>query len=160
MIQNRIDERTAIMSCCRMNDHPLWLIDHKQIRILVKNIERNIFRLNGERFRFRKLQMYHIPFRRFIAGTDQLLICKHISVPDHFLNIGAGQLRKTICKKSVNPYSVLRRCHCNLFFFCHLSYHSILQTVSSDKTILGYYKFCFRLLFFSRIQTLEIIVPI
>ena len=35
------------MTCCRMNDHSLRLIDYKKIRILVDYIKRDILRNEG-----------------------------------------------------------------------------------------------------------------
>ena len=47
MIHKSIYQSSAIMACCRMNNHPLRLIDYDNIIIIIDNIQRNILRFNG-----------------------------------------------------------------------------------------------------------------
>ena len=54
VIHKRIDQRMAVMAGRRMHHHPLRLVHHKNILILIENIERNIFRQNIRLHRFRK----------------------------------------------------------------------------------------------------------
>ena len=46
MIHERIDQRMAVMAGCRMHYHPLRLVHHKHIVILIQNVERDILRQN------------------------------------------------------------------------------------------------------------------
>ena len=48
VIQNRIDQRTAVMSRRRMHHHLLWFIDNNNVTVFIKYIQGDVLRLHRQ----------------------------------------------------------------------------------------------------------------
>src|SRR4029434_77277 len=45
VVQKGVDQGTAGMACCRMDDHTSGLVDHSNVAVLIENRKRQLFRL-------------------------------------------------------------------------------------------------------------------
>ena len=86
MIHYSIDQGMTVMPGTWMDYHAFGFIDNQNILILIQNIQRDIFRKNIYRFRFRNghsnqivhgnretVFLYHLSVNRYISGFDQFL---------------------------------------------------------------------------------------
>ena len=72
VIHNRIDKRMLIMSRRRMDNHSLRLIDHKDVIVFIKDIQRDIFRTDVRDFRFgnKDADRLALLLERFLTTED------------------------------------------------------------------------------------------
>ena len=132
------------MSRRRMHDHSLWLINHKHIRILIQNRQRNVFR-NDIRFNcLRDLKFDPVTFPQFIICLYAFPIYYNLSFLQYFLKEGTGQILR-IRKKPVNAFSRLifryfqyHLISCTFFCFCsckEINFRSSSLQKNSTKII-------------------------
>ncbi|CDB01535.1 unknown [Lachnospiraceae bacterium CAG:215] len=92
---DRVDQRAAVMSRCRMYDHSFRLVYDKDIRILIENVKGEVFRNDLRQcLRLRDLCLYGFVGSHFIIRFDGISIDGDITVFDKFLNMGAGKIRQ------------------------------------------------------------------
>ncbi len=101
VIHQCIDQCAGIMAGRGMYHHPLRLVDHKQIFIFVKNIERNVFRLDIRRNHIRNRNGYDIVFTQRIAAFYGLLVNQNISFLRKLLNVASGKRIELVRQKNV-----------------------------------------------------------
>ena len=95
VIHNRIDKRMLIMSRRRMDNHSLRLIDHKDVIVFIKDIQRDIFRTDVRDFRFRNKDADLLTGGQLVISFDNAPVDTDISVFYKFLYIRTGKVLQT-----------------------------------------------------------------
>ncbi len=107
MSQQGIDQGTAVISGCRVDYHPWWLVDHYQGGVFIDNIQRDGFRQGASRLRLREGYLY--PFTDFkqVMGLYWLLINLNLLPQDKLLDLGAGEGKASFSQKNIQPLPVM-----------------------------------------------------
>ena len=87
VIQDCVHERSAPVPGSRMYDHSLGFVDDKNIAVLIKNIDRNIFRFDVRNNFIRKREINLIALRHAQAVSCRPAVQLHIPVLYKFLQI-------------------------------------------------------------------------
>ncbi len=104
MSDQRVDKRSGCVACRRMNDQSGRFIDDNQRIILIKNIERDRFRLRRGRLRLR-----HIDLKDFVGfdpviGLDYFAsVSDHMSLLDKVARPGAAEILTLRRKELIEP---------------------------------------------------------
>src|SRR5262245_44560757 len=107
MVRKRICERTRLDARARMNDQPGRLIDYYEIGILIDDIERNRFRQQLRRGRFRKIYVNLVPRMHTVAWLSRPIVHENIAVVDRTLKAGAADLFYLRCQERIEPATLL-----------------------------------------------------
>jgi hypothetical protein len=114
----------------RMHHHPLWLIHHKEVIILIHNIQGNVFRNQFQWFRFRNRPLHHFSAFQPIIFGNLLLIYDEISVFYLLLQHRAGNVQRLLrCQPFVQTCTRSIRRNQPLFCLRHLWNPPMLMTL-------------------------------
>ena len=105
--QQRIHQSPSRMSWRRMHHHARWLVDHQQVVIFKKYIQRNLLRLRLGGFRFRPPDGNRLARPGFVGGLDTFGVNKNAPLLDQPLD-GAARNPSNFPRRNVS-----RRCRGN-----------------------------------------------
>jgi hypothetical protein len=91
MMKKRINQRSRLNACSRMNHHPSRFVDDQQIFILEKNAQPYIFGLEIDRFRFRFRDRYMVPCADDLLGSAGSPVQEDSARMDQHLNPSARE---------------------------------------------------------------------
>ena len=117
VIHQCINQSAAVMSRRRMHHHPLRLIHHDQIRILIQDIQRDVLRFNIRFHRFRHGENYFIITFDTTTSLYRRTVYQHISVFDQLLDKRTGQILHKQTHTFVNPFVFHLICYLKSEFF-------------------------------------------
>ena len=92
MEQHGVDQSMLLMPGGRVHHHPLGLVDDQQMRVLVKDVQRDIFRHDRSRADRGDLHTDHIPRLQAVTGPDRPVIDQDHPILEQSLDAGAGQI--------------------------------------------------------------------
>jgi hypothetical protein len=95
-------QRSVSVPGAGMNDHPGGFVDDDQGFVLIKNIQRDVFRgggLAGNGIRLKP--RHHVPEAYGVCGSGRGLIMPGISRPNDCLNTGTGVVGQAIGQKAI-----------------------------------------------------------
>lgn len=101
VVQQCINERSLMNSCTNVYHHPGWLIDDRQVGIFINDLQRNGFRDENTRFRFRQGDFDLFFATQLVACLRGLSIQQDLLVVNPSLDLRAALFWKCFAQEAV-----------------------------------------------------------
>ena len=130
---HRIDEGAAVMPRSGVNDHILRFIDHKDVLVLIQDVQRDVLRRDIGFCVLRKGKRHFIPVLHPVACLRRLSVYKTHLPGNHLLNIRTGQRIDTACDKSIDALPAAGFRHFKFKFIHSLFLHSFRKNLPASR---------------------------
>ena len=91
----------------RMHDHLLGLVDNDDIRILVQDVKRNIFRLNIQLSDLGNRNRHQVSWQKAAARLNGKPVDADLLLLDELLDIRPGAVWKHLCQIPIDAFLIL-----------------------------------------------------
>ena len=106
VVKKRIYESAGRMARTGMDHHPRWLVQHRDVAVLIQDLERERFAGHARRFDRRDLDAYLIALVHRQVGAR--VPARDLDVPcgDQFLNLRTGMACENGDEKLIEPVPI------------------------------------------------------
>ena len=105
MVQQRVDERVRLVPGGRVHDHAGRFVEHQQVVVLEKNIERDFLRLRRRGPGVRPVDFDFLAHARMVRGFDRPAVHANVPLFDEALHGAARDRREPRAQKDVEPFA-------------------------------------------------------
>ncbi len=99
MVEQGVDNRARLISCCRVNDNTWRFIQHQQVVVLMQHIERNLLWLRLGWLRLRKMNCDNFAATRRVRGLYCVSVDCDVPLLDEPLNGPTGNGGETLAEE-------------------------------------------------------------
>ena len=109
VVEQRIDQRAVRVAGCRVDNHPLRLVDHQKVVILIDNIQRDVLGYGLDGLRVEQVNGIDSTGKDLFLFVDRRAVPRHKALLHQPLQRTAGQCRALPCQPGIQAACVTGR---------------------------------------------------